>query len=70
LSDEIRRELERRIGAGTARVGILGLGYVGLPLSMEFVRAGLSVTGFDEPFGFMDSRNATRGIASEMILKL
>ncbi len=31
----------------TARVGILGQGYVGLPLAMVFAEAGFSVTGFD-----------------------
>jgi len=31
----------------TARVGIVGLGYVGLPLAMEFARAGFQVTGID-----------------------
>jgi UDP-N-acetyl-D-glucosamine dehydrogenase len=30
-----------------ARVGIIGLGYVGLPLAVEFAEAGFSVTGFD-----------------------
>ncbi len=30
-----------------ARVGILGLGYVGLPLAMVFSEAGFPVTGFD-----------------------
>ena len=39
--------LESRLEAGTARVGILGMGYVGLPLAMEFCRAGVAVTGFD-----------------------
>ena len=28
-------------------VGVIGLGYVGLPLAVEFAKAGLSVTGFD-----------------------
>ncbi len=28
-------------------VGITGLGYVGLPLVLEFCRAGYKVTGFD-----------------------
>ena len=28
-------------------MGTLGLGYVGLPLSVEFASAGLDVTGFD-----------------------
>ena len=30
-----------------ARVGIIGLGYVGLPLAMAVARAGFTVTGFD-----------------------
>jgi UDP-N-acetyl-D-glucosamine dehydrogenase len=40
-------ELERRIREGVARVGTLGLGYVGLPLSVEFAEAGLTVVGYD-----------------------
>ncbi|MBX7185084.1 MAG: nucleotide sugar dehydrogenase [Vicinamibacteria bacterium] len=39
--------LKSRIASGEARVGILGLGYVGLPLAVEFGAAGLNVTGFD-----------------------
>jgi len=39
--------LKTRIASGEARVGILGLGYVGLPLAVEFGAAGLSVVGFD-----------------------
>jgi len=39
--------LKARISSGEARVGILGLGYVGLPLAVEFGSAGLKVTGFD-----------------------
>ncbi len=31
----------------TANVGVIGLGYVGLPLSLLFAEAGFSVTGFD-----------------------
>jgi UDP-N-acetyl-D-glucosamine dehydrogenase len=39
--------LEEKITSRTARVGIIGLGYVGLPLAMEFAKAGFSVTGID-----------------------
>jgi UDP-N-acetyl-D-glucosamine dehydrogenase len=39
--------LEEKIRKRTARVGIIGLGYVGLPLAMEFAKAGFSVTGID-----------------------
>jgi UDP-N-acetyl-D-glucosamine dehydrogenase len=36
-----------RIRAKQAKVGVIGLGYVGLPLAVEFARAGFDVTGFD-----------------------
>jgi len=39
--------LAEKIRARTARVGIIGLGYVGLPLAVEFANAGFSVTGID-----------------------
>jgi len=45
--NENRARLEERIRGGQARLGTLGLGYVGLPLSVEFAEAGLHVTGFD-----------------------
>lgn len=40
-------ELLARIEARTARVGIIGLGYVGLPLAHTFSRGGFAVLGFD-----------------------
>lgn len=40
-------ELRRRIESRAARVGVVGLGYVGLPLAVEFARAGFPVTGLD-----------------------
>jgi UDP-N-acetyl-D-glucosamine dehydrogenase len=36
-----------RIRSRTAKIGVIGLGYVGLPLAVEFARAGFDVTGFD-----------------------
>jgi UDP-N-acetyl-D-glucosamine dehydrogenase len=42
-----RSKLLDRISARTARVGIIGLGYVGLPLALIFEEAGFPVTGFD-----------------------
>jgi UDP-N-acetyl-D-glucosamine dehydrogenase len=39
--------LRRQIADKTARVGIIGLGYVGLPLALTFVEAGFRVSGFD-----------------------
>ncbi len=40
-------EWERKIKEKKVVVGVLGLGYVGLPLVREFTSAGLKVTGFD-----------------------
>jgi UDP-N-acetyl-D-glucosamine dehydrogenase len=39
--------LMARIHAGRARIGIIGLGYVGLPLACVFAEKGFAVTGFD-----------------------
>ena len=36
-----------RIRSKRIRVGIIGLGYVGLPLAREFLRSGFRVVGFD-----------------------
>ena len=36
-----------RLEARTARVGVIGLGYVGLPLAVEFGAAGLHVVAVD-----------------------
>ena len=36
-----------KIDAKSAQIGVLGLGYVGLPLVIEFCRAGFNVCGFD-----------------------
>jgi len=40
-------EILRRIKDKTAEIGIIGLGYVGLPLAREFLNSGFIVTGFD-----------------------
>jgi len=39
--------LEEKIRSRRASVGIVGLGYVGLPLAVEFAKAGFTVTGID-----------------------
>src|SRR5579864_9408679 len=50
-SNTVAQLLEEKIRTRQARVGIIGLGYVGLPLAVEFAKAGFDVTGFDvDPF--------------------
>jgi UDP-N-acetyl-D-glucosamine dehydrogenase len=40
-------DLLKKIDSKQARLGVIGLGYVGLPLAVEFARAGFSVVGYD-----------------------
>ena len=41
------RTFDERISTRTARIGIVGLGYAGLPLAIAFGEAGFGVTGID-----------------------
>ena len=43
MINELRLKIEER----KASIGVIGLGYVGLPLAVEFSKAGFFVTGFD-----------------------
>lgn len=40
-------DLSQKIDSREARIGVVGLGYVGLPLALEFAKAGFRVTGFE-----------------------
>ena len=40
-------QLAKRIANRSARIGVIGLGYVGLPLAVEFAKEGFRVTGID-----------------------
>ena len=47
MAEELKRRLERR----DATIGVIGLGYVGLPLAVAFAKAGLPVIGVDADAG-------------------
>jgi UDP-N-acetyl-D-glucosamine dehydrogenase len=53
-------DVRSRIETRQARVGVIGLGYVGLPLAIEFASHGFDVTGFDVDEGKVDEINAGR----------
>ena len=46
-ASQLASELKNRIKTKEAQVGIIGLGYVGLPLARAFVSGGMTVKGFD-----------------------
>src|SRR5829696_5393023 len=43
----MNKDLLNKIEGRRAVIGVIGLGYVGLPLAVEFARAGHQVIGFD-----------------------
>jgi UDP-N-acetyl-D-glucosamine dehydrogenase len=47
LTNPLAVELLRRIRQANIRAGVIGLGYVGLPLAVELARSGYSVVGLD-----------------------
>jgi UDP-N-acetyl-D-glucosamine dehydrogenase len=54
MSDELLKKISER----RATVGVIGLGYVGLPLAVEFGRGGLRAIGFDVDAARVDNINA------------
>jgi UDP-N-acetyl-D-glucosamine dehydrogenase len=54
------------VTAGTARVGIIGLGYVGLPLAVTFAEAGVPVLGLDAVQSKVDQVNAGRSYIEDV----
>jgi UDP-N-acetyl-D-glucosamine dehydrogenase len=56
MSEKILEKLNER----RAVIGVIGLGYVGLPLAVEFASAGLTVIGFDLDQARVDAINGGR----------
>ncbi len=67
-------KLEKKIKAKEAVVGVVGLGYVGLPLSVEFANSGFTIIGFDVDKNKVNLINAGKSdvddVPSEEIKKL
>tara|TARA_B100000073_G_scaffold348468_1_gene367542 strand:- start:3401 stop:4705 length:1305 start_codon:yes stop_codon:yes gene_type:complete len=64
-------KLTRKINDQSARIGVIGLGYVGLPLAMEFVNAGFIVQGIDineDKISLLNSgKNYIRDVSDEIL---
>ena len=72
MSDH-RRTLATKISDRSARVGIIGLGYVGLPLALLFEESGFPVVGFDvdpaKPEALHRGESYIRHIGKERVAK-
>ena len=66
--------LLKRIEDRSATVGIIGLGYVGLPLAVEFAKGGFKVIGYDVSErvcrSLMEGRSHIQDVPSAEVAKL
>ncbi len=74
MSDESGRAastagLRAKIRDRRARIGIIGLGYVGLPLALEFTRVGFKVVGIDVDAGKVEALAAGRSYVEDVPAK-
>lgn len=60
-------KLLEKITGKTARVGVVGLGYVGLPLAVEKAKAGFTVIGFDVQKEKCDSVNRGENYIGDVV---
>jgi UDP-N-acetyl-D-glucosamine dehydrogenase len=59
-ANSLAAALSDKLARRTAKVGVVGLGYVGLPLAVEFARGGFETLGIDLDPGKVESVNAGR----------
>ena len=59
-------QLLQKIESKEARLGVIGMGYVGLPLSVEFVRGGITVVGIDTDAAKVESINSGRSYVGDV----
>ena len=55
-----------KINDKSAKIGVIGLGYVGLPLAIEFTNAGYNVTGVDVDQRKVDLINSGKNYISDV----
>ncbi|HJM17897.1 MAG TPA: NAD(P)-binding domain-containing protein, partial [Candidatus Poseidoniia archaeon] len=62
-------QLEDKIKSKDAKIGIIGMGYVGIPLGLEFSDKGFTVLGFDKDTKRVDDINAGKQIMKHITKK-
>lgn len=63
----MKEKLLRKIEDKTIRVGVVGLGYVGLPLAVEKAKAGFETIGFDVQSSKVDMVNAGHNYIGDVV---
>lgn len=63
----MKEKLLEKIAKKTIRVGVVGLGYVGLPLAVEKAKAGFETIGFDVQTSKVDMVNAGHNYIGDVV---
>ena len=63
----LKEQLLEKINNKTAKVGVVGLGYVGLPLAVEKANAGYETIGFDVQEKKVESVNAGQNYIGDVV---
>ena len=63
----MKEKLLKKIEDKTIRVGVVGLGYVGLPLAVEKAKAGFETVGFDVQAAKVDMVNAGHNYIGDVV---
>lgn len=74
MPNKIPQELSKKIRTHQARIGVIGLGYVGLPLAVEYAKQGFPTVGIDLDARRVNTLNAGRSyipdVAQEEVASL
>ena len=65
--NEMKQEMLKKIADRTLRIGVVGLGYVGLPLAVEKAKAGFPTIGFDVQQQKVDLVNAGHNYIGDVV---
>ena len=70
----IKEQLIQKLQGKTAKIGVLGMGYVGLPLAVVFAEAGFDVLGIDpdqrKVAAFNEGRSYIQDVPTETVVQL
>ncbi|MDR0551423.1 MAG: UDP-N-acetyl-D-glucosamine dehydrogenase, partial [Spirochaetaceae bacterium] len=58
--------IQQKIDTKTLKIGVIGLGYVGLPLAVTFARNGVETLGFEKSGKKADAVNAAQNYISDV----
>jgi len=67
MSNNVKAEILKKIEEKTAVVGVIGLGYVGLPLAVEKAKAGYKTIGFDVQDSKVDAVNSGKNYIGDIV---